>query len=301
MSRAVTKRRWVAPLGLDAEVIEIPTEPAREAPRLHPGKGLSIRLEGAAKSFGHRQVLAGLDLDIPAGQFVAIVGRSGGGKTTLLRLLTGLDKPSAGRVLIDGVSVAGLQPSVRLLFQDARLLPWQRVISNVGIARAPGWREAAQAALADVGLADRANDWPAVLSGGQRQRVALARALAPEPQLIVLDEPVSALDVSIRAQIMNLLVDLQQQFHVSYLLIAHHLATTRYMAHEVAVMYLGKIVERAETEELYKNPLHPYTKALLSAAPIPDPAVGQSPCSRATVSSACGSIFLISLSRALSG
>jgi oligopeptide/dipeptide ABC transporter ATP-binding protein len=108
--------------------------------------------------------------------------------------------------------------------------------------------------------------YPHEFSGGQRQRIAVASALVSSPKLIILDEPVSALDVSIRAQIMNLLVDLQKQFHVSYVLIAHHLATTRYMAHEVAVMYLGKIVERAKTKELFKNPLHPYTKALFSAA-----------------------------------
>ncbi|ESZ12923.1 hypothetical protein X737_25960 [Mesorhizobium sp. L48C026A00] len=130
-------------------------------------------LDGLSKSFGDRRVLSKLDLAIPAGQLLAIVGRSGCGKSTLLRLIAGLDRPTSGTVSVGGAEVQSLQSNVRLLFQDARLLPWHRVLSNVGIARANGWRETATAALADVGLADRANDWPAVLSGGQSQRVAL--------------------------------------------------------------------------------------------------------------------------------
>ncbi len=137
--------------------------------------GLTVRLEQVEKSFGDRRVLAPLDLAFAPGEFVAVVGRSGGGKSTLLRLLAGLEKPTAGRILLDGQTHTGLPPSVRMLFQDARLLPWQRVLQNVGIGRAPGWRDRAQVALQDVGLGDRGNDWPAVLSGGQRQRVALAR------------------------------------------------------------------------------------------------------------------------------
>lgn len=241
MRASVAKRRWIAPLSLDAEVIGIPARAAREASRSHPAKGLSIRLEGATKSFGDRQVLSGLELDIPAGQFVAIVGRSGGGKTTLLRLLTGLDRPSDGRVMIDSRSVAGLQPSVRLLFQDARLLPWQRVISNVGIARMPGWRAAAQSALADVGLADRANDWPAVLSGGQRQRVALARALINHPGVLLLDEPFGALDALTRQEMHQLVTQIWQTHGFTTVLITHDVREAVTLADRVLVLRDGRI------------------------------------------------------------
>jgi ABC-type nitrate/sulfonate/bicarbonate transport system ATPase subunit len=169
--------------------------------------GLPVSLRGVARAFGERRVLTAIDLEVPAGQFVAIVGRSGGGKTTLMRLIVGLDAPTAGDIRIGDRPVTGLQPNVRLLFQDARLLPWQSVIGNVGIARDLRWQEVAARTLADVGLAGRENDWPAILSGGQRQRVALARALVSEPAVLLLDEPFGALDALTREdQVVALLV-----------------------------------------------------------------------------------------------
>jgi oligopeptide/dipeptide ABC transporter ATP-binding protein len=156
---------------------------------------------------------------------------------------------------------SSLSPRMRVQEIVAEPLVVNRQVSSEEV------KERVAEILGNVGLRpQQANLYPHEFSGGQRQRIAVASALVSSPKLIILDEPVSALDVSIRAQIMNLLVDLQKQYHVSYLLIAHHLATTRYMAHEVAVMYLGKIVEKAKTKELFRNPLHPYTKALFSAA-----------------------------------
>jgi len=242
-------------------------------------KGLLIM-----KVIGWVKAVDDVSFAIRQGETLALVGESGCGKTTTAKLILRLETPTEGQVFIGGKDVHTLKgnelreyrTTVQAVFQDpwSSLCPRMRVRDIIAeplvINRQPSRAEVnarVEEMLAAVGLrSQQANLYPHEFSGGQRQRIAMASALISNPKLIVLDEPVSALDVSIRAQIMNLLVDLQQQYNVSYLLIAHHLATTRYMAHEVAVMYLGKIVERAETEELFKNPLHPYTKALFSAA-----------------------------------
>jgi sulfonate transport system ATP-binding protein len=215
--------------------------PASPVPATRVSGGLEVTLTNVCKAFGERQVLETLDIAVPAGQFLAVVGRSGGGKTTLMRLIAGLDRPNRGRVAIAGRTVDGLQRDVRLLFQDARLLPWQRVLGNVGIARAPGWREAAEAALADVGLADRAHDWPAVLSGGQRQRVALARALVSHPGVLLLDEPFGGLDALTRIEMHRLLARIWEEHRFTTILITHDVAEAVALADRVVVLREGRI------------------------------------------------------------
>ena len=221
-------------------VIESPPNPPLVEPAAD-GAGLAVRLERVVKRFGERCVLEGIDLDVPAGRFIAIVGRSGGGKSTLLRLLAGLETQSAGRVLLDGEPFVGLPPGVRMLFQDARLLPWQRVLDNVGIARGPGWRERARAVLADVGLSDRGHDWPAVLSGGQRQRVALARALISRPRLLLLDEPFGALDALTRMEMHDLLGRIWARERFTTVLITHDVVEAVTLADRVLVLKDGRV------------------------------------------------------------
>jgi oligopeptide/dipeptide ABC transporter ATP-binding protein len=245
------------------------------------------------KVVGWVQAVDGVDFSVPPGQTMALVGESGCGKTTTAKLVLRLEEPSSGEVLADGRNVHEIEgeelkefrTTVQAVFQDpwSSLPPRMRVRDIVAeplivnrVASPSEVRERVAEALASVGLRpQQAALYPHEFSGGQRQRIAVASALVSKPKLIILDEPVSALDVSIRAQIMNLLVDLQQQFGVSYLLIAHHLATTRYMANEVGVMYLGKLVEKAPTKELFDKPLHPYTRALFSAALPSHPDVEQ--------------------------
>jgi dipeptide transport system ATP-binding protein len=236
------------------------------------------------------RALAGVSFGVEAGRTLAVVGESGCGKSTLARVLTMIETPSAGRLLIDGHDVAAadagqrraLRRAIQIVFQNpyGSLNPRQKVgdalmepllVNGEGD---PAAREAAaREMLRRVGLRDEHfGRWPHMFSGGQRQRIAIARALMLRPRVLVLDEPVSALDVSIRAQVLNLLVELQQQLGVAYVFISHDLSVVRHMADEVVVMYLGRVVEQAARDVLFADPQHPYTQALLSATPTVDAA-----------------------------
>ena len=236
------------------------------------------------------RAVADVSFDLAAGETLGIVGESGSGKTTLGRLVLRLIEPTAGAIEFDGEDLLALDAAalrrrrraMQLVFQDpfGALDPRQRVGDIVGeglvihrIASGAARRERVAALLARVGLpAEAAARYPHQFSGGQRQRIGIARALALEPRLIVADEPVSALDVSVQAQIVNLLQDLQAALGVAYLLIAHDLRVVEHVAGRVAIMYLGRIVELADTAALYAAPHHPYTRALLSAVPTTVPA-----------------------------
>ena len=242
-------------------------------------KGLLI-----SKVTGWIKAVDGVSFEVKTGETLGIVGESGCGKSTTAKMLLMLEPPTDGSIYFQGEDVYKADASVRkeyrssvqAVFQDpwSSLNPRLRVKDLIAEPMVVNWKmprkeiqERVIKLLEDVGLNTyHSNLYPHEFSGGQRQRLAIARALSLNPKLIVLDEPVSALDVSIRAQIMNLLRDLQTDYNVSYLIIAHHLATVRYMCHQVAVMYLGQIVEQSSSKELFSNPLHPYTSALMSAA-----------------------------------
>lgn len=204
-------------------------------------QGTPLLLNGVTKRYGENTILNALDLHIPAGQFVAVVGRSGGGKSTLLRLLAGLESPNGGELLAGNTPLAAIQDDTRLMFQDARLLPWKSVINNVGLGLKGDWKAQARRALAAVGLENRANEWPAALSGGQKQRVALARALIHRPGLLLLDEPLGALDALTRIEMQDLIVSLWQEHGFTVLLVTHDVSEAVAMADRVLLIEEGKI------------------------------------------------------------
>jgi len=259
----------------------------------------AIEVRGLSREFRVRQGLFAaskrvvavddVSFSVPAGSVLGVVGESGCGKSTLARLILGLLEPTAGEVLVDGRRLGGMDRRARArlihpVFQDpfASLNPKRRVrdiiamplIAQGRIGREEIARRVAEA-LERVGLsADQGARFPAQLSGGQRQRVAIARALVLRPRIVVCDEPTSALDVSVQAQILNLLAELRRDLGLTYLFISHNLAVVEHIASEVAVMYLGRIVERAESERLFAAPRHPYTRALLASVLTPEPGLG---------------------------
>ncbi|OBZ93371.1 peptide ABC transporter ATP-binding protein [Pararhizobium polonicum] len=238
---------------------------------------------------GFVKAVDGIDLDIAHGESVALVGESGCGKSTLGSAILGMTKPSGGSILFEGkpivhgqaAAMRALSRDVQIVFQDpvSALNPKLTIGESIaeplaihGVGNAAERKERVAELLGLVGLhAQHAGRKPNAFSGGQRQRIVIARALALNPKLLILDEPVSALDVSIRSQILNLLLDLQKRFGLSYLFISHDLSVVRHFADRVAVMYLGHLVETGRTGDVFANPVHPYTEALLSAVPLPDP------------------------------
>ena len=207
-----------------------------------PATGLGLRLHDVRKRFGARDVLDGIALDVRPGEFVAIVGRSGCGKSTLLRLLAGLDAPSAGELRLGDAPAAARRDDVRIMFQESRLLPWRTVLQNVQLGLAtPDAAARARDALAHVGLADRAGDWPAVLSGGQRQRVALARALVHRPRLLLLDEPLGALDALTRIEMQRLIESVWRELRFTAVLVTHDVAEAVALADRVLLVEDGRV------------------------------------------------------------
>jgi sulfonate transport system ATP-binding protein len=207
-------------------------------PRESPAeRGIAVQARGLVKSFGDRRVLDGVDLHIAPGEFVAIVGRSGCGKSTLLRLVAALDGTSAGTLTLDGEPLSRHRDDIRIMFQDARLLPWKRVIDNIALGLpGPDAQARSLQALAHVGLADRAHDWPSVLSGGQRQRVALARALVHRPRLLLLDEPLGALDALTRIEMQRLIESLWKEHGFTALLVTHDVSEAVALADRIVLI-----------------------------------------------------------------
>jgi peptide/nickel transport system ATP-binding protein len=278
---------------VESTVVE-DTPPAREREVLLEVTGLQKHFPVTRGAIFKRQVGAvkavdGIDFGVRTGETLGLVGESGCGKTTTGRMLTRLIEPTGGKIVFEGkdithVSQGAMRPlrrDVQMIFQDpySSLNPRKTVGAIVGapfqlqnVQTEAGVKKAVQDLLDIVGLnPEHYNRYPHEFSGGQRQRIGIARTLALRPRLIVADEPVSALDVSIQAQVVNLLEDLQDEFDLTYIVIAHDLSVVRHISDRVGVMYLGKLVELSDAKDLYAAPMHPYTVALLSAVPVPDP------------------------------
>ena len=264
-----------------------------------------LKLEGLKKHFNTTtggafnkqkailKAVDGIDLEVAPGETIGLVGESGCGKTTAGRTILKLYEPTDGKIIFNGEDITDLSPKkmkpyrsqMQMIFQDpfASLNPRQTVGSLIaapfqiqGITPEGGVTEEVQRLMARVGLnPEHINRYPHEFSGGQRQRIGVARAIALKPKLIVADEPVSALDVSIQAQVVNLLEDLQDEFNMAYIFVAHDLSVVQHISDRVIVMYLGKVMEEADKVDLFSHPRHPYTKALLSAVPVPDPKIGR--------------------------
>lgn len=247
-----------------------------------------IRMEDVSYSYGKKEVLHHFNLHVKEGEFLTVIGCSGCGKTTMLKLINALLLPSLGTVYVQGRDITktdhiALRRSIGYAIQNKGLFPHMTVEDNIAyVLTISGQKNKKQnqkrvlELLNLVGLEESLlKRRPSELSGGQQQRVGIARALAVNPEFIVCDEPISALDVSIQSQVVNMLEDMQQELGLTYLFIAHDLSVVRHISHRIGVMYLGTMVELAESYELNRNPLHPYTKTLLSAVPVPDPQVSK--------------------------